>query len=147
MDGMAKVVSVRVPEDLADWLDGYAERRGVKRGDLIATALAGFREDCESGVPELRRTAELQAYTNRAEERGVGDCPSREGDLGHVWGGGPSNACSFCGAAGRADHDPSLAPGEQAGHFAQATLARAELFSRLRQPQSVRGTTAAEKRS
>jgi hypothetical protein len=67
MDGMAKVVSVRVPEDLADWLDGYAERRGVTRGALVLSALVEFRDSAERGVPDLDRAPRIRAAESAHE--------------------------------------------------------------------------------
>lgn len=50
-----KVVSLRLPEELLDWATAYAKERGVARSDLLVQGLQSFREDCEAGVPEIRR--------------------------------------------------------------------------------------------
>lgn len=74
-------------------------------------------------------------------EVGVGDCPDRAEGLGHVWagtdpakGGDSRNSCRFCKRPGR----DNFFEGETGGFFAEATAARAELFSRLGQPASVK---------
>lgn len=144
---MGKAHAVRLSDEVSEWVEVYAEKRGVKPSDLLRTAIEDFKVDAEAGVPEIRRTAREQAYAVNTGAVGVGDCPRRPGELGHVWGGGEGNACSFCGALGRADHDPSLPLAEQEGHFARATAARAELFANLRTPQSIKGTTSDEKRA
>jgi predicted transcriptional regulator len=80
-----KVVSVRVPEEVADWLDEYAKARGASRAEVIESALAGFKDDCERGVPELRKLAREQAsYTGRVRSAGSGTARSA------VWGSGMS---------------------------------------------------------
>lgn len=56
---MTKVLSLRVPDDLAAWADEYAGLRGVTRQDLLVSALESFREGCLSGVPELRARIRL----------------------------------------------------------------------------------------
>lgn len=74
-------------------------------------------------------------------DRGVDDCPERGEGLGHVWagtdpekGGDSRNSCRFCKHPGR----DNVFENESGGYFAEATAARAELFSRLRQPASVK---------
>ena len=130
---MSKVLSLRVPDGLAEWADEYAEARGVKRADLLVSALESFREDCERGVPEIRERAREQAALSRGDqdERGVGDCPDRPGVLGHIWRMGEDrvNRCRFCGVLGR--------------EFLQgASERRAELFAGLRTPRSAHVGTA-----
>jgi predicted transcriptional regulator len=144
---MSKVVSARVPDDLAEWLDEYAGERGVSRQALLETALAGFRDDCAAGVPEIRAMAARQAANAVATaEQGVGDCPGRGEGLGHVWQRGErGTACRFCRTPGRSERINGEAVGEP-GFFERATAERVALFATLRQPQSVRGTTAAEKK-
>lgn len=65
-------------------------------------------------------------------------CPENAGGS-HVWagvdearGGDPRNSCRHCGRPGRDGKD------EQGGFLGEATAARAELFSRLEQPKSVK---------
>jgi hypothetical protein len=49
-----KVMSLRVPVDLAAWAESYAEQRGVKRVVLLETALTRLREAVLAGdVPDL----------------------------------------------------------------------------------------------
>jgi hypothetical protein len=67
---MTKIVTVRVPDDLREWLDGYAKERGVDRSTVLLTAIASFREDCQGGTPDLR--------VRPAPARRAGP-PSREG--------------------------------------------------------------------
>lgn len=150
----AKVLSVRVPEELAAWLDEYAKERGVSRTDLLASALASFREDAKAGVPDLRtKIAEVRAASRSATLaalQGIGNCPKRPGELGHVWGSHkthPNRPCTFCGLYGRAGHDPSKSPEEQEGFFAQATRERVELFAQLKAPNSVKGIPSSNARS
>lgn len=50
---MTKVLSLRVPDDLAEWASAYAEKRGVTKQALLEEAVRSFREDCEGGVPDL----------------------------------------------------------------------------------------------
>jgi predicted transcriptional regulator len=129
-------ISVRVPEPLLKWLDEYARERGTSRTALIETALAGFREDAERGVPELRRAAREQTYVRdkAAElEQGVGVCPKRAPGLGHVWAGvhasGDSrNPCRFCGTPGRQARDAQGRPVGEPGFFERATDGRSDVF-------------------
>lgn len=130
---MSKVV--RVDDELAAWLEGYAKERGAAMSDVVSTALAGFKDDCERGVPELRRAAREQTYAARTVQ-GSGDCPQRAGDLPHEWGSGEERPCVYCGMPGRAAHDPAR---PQRGHLAQAAARRAEVFANLRTPDSIAG--------
>jgi hypothetical protein len=50
---VTKVLTARVPDELADWAEGYARERGVTRQALIEMALADFRESCRGGVPDV----------------------------------------------------------------------------------------------
>jgi hypothetical protein len=50
---MSKVVSGRVPDELADWLDAYAKERGVTRASVLASAIVALRGDAAGGVPEV----------------------------------------------------------------------------------------------
>lgn len=47
-------ISANVPEDLYDWLEGYARSRGVMKTTIIRAALQEFRELSRGGVPYLR---------------------------------------------------------------------------------------------
>jgi hypothetical protein len=50
---VTKVLSLRVPDDLAEWASAYAKERGVTRQALIEGALRSFREGCQGGVSEF----------------------------------------------------------------------------------------------
>jgi Arc/MetJ-type ribon-helix-helix transcriptional regulator len=50
---MSKMVSLRLPDDVAEWVESYRQGRGWSRAELIGAALRSFREDCEGGVPEV----------------------------------------------------------------------------------------------
>jgi len=131
------MVSLRLPEELLVWATEYAEARGVSRTELLASALVSFREDCESGVPELRQAARASSSVRRPDGEGVGDCPDRPGELGHVWLPASEDGrrpCRFCGTPGRGD-----AVSREEGFFEQATKSRAELFATLRAPDSAFG--------
>jgi hypothetical protein len=136
---VTKVLSLRVPDDLAEWAEGYAKERGVTRQALIEGALVSFREDCEAGVPELRAAARRQSSV--ADDRGVGDCPERPDGFGHVWSSAKVDStrpCRFCGALGRGRRNER---GEvvEPGFFEGATSERALLYARLRAPESAHG--------
>jgi hypothetical protein len=47
-----RVLSVRLPVALVDWIDAYGGERGMSRAVLVALALEGLREDARSGVPD-----------------------------------------------------------------------------------------------
>lgn len=130
---MTKVLSLRVQDDLAEWADEYAEKRGVTRQALLEEGLRSFRSDCESGVPEIREAARSQASLARAVV-GVGDCPKNAS--GHVFAShsvDSRRSCVHCHRLGR-DNE-----GQAGGFFHEATAARAELFSMLRAPKSSHG--------
>lgn len=48
-----KVLTARVPGELAEWADSYAVSRGSTRQAVIRAALVAFRRDCAGGVPDL----------------------------------------------------------------------------------------------
>lgn len=50
---MAKVLSVRVDDDLAQWVESYAQQRDASRTQVHEAALVAFRGLCETGVPDL----------------------------------------------------------------------------------------------
>jgi hypothetical protein len=138
---VSKAHAVRLGEDLSAWVESYAAERGVKASDLLRTAIEAFREDCEAGVPEIRALAREQAGMRsaaQAQVRGVGDCPKRPEGFGHVWGEGDERPCRFCRAPGRQKRVEGTPVGEP-GHFERATASRAELFHRLRTPDSIKG--------
>jgi predicted transcriptional regulator len=135
----AKMVSLRLDEELLEWADAYAKERGVSRTALLESALASFRVDAESGVPELREAARRQSSVE--DDRGVGDCPERPDGFGHVWSSAKvdsSRPCRFCGALGRGRRNER---GEvvEPGFFEGATSERALLYARLRAPESAHG--------
>lgn len=97
---MTVVVSARLDDELGGWLAEYAAARGVTRQALVETALAGFMEDCKSGVPEIRERARRQSVV-RDDAQGVGEC--RKGKAGHVWETvDGQRRCKFCAMPGRA---------------------------------------------
>lgn len=115
---MSKMVSVRLEDELVAWLDGYAEKRGVSRTELLGSAIESFRDDCERGVPDLRRAVrELRC------EPKPGECVCPVFDDGRR---GFRQACPVHGGRSRED-------------FARLTAERSELFSRLKPPASVHG--------
>lgn len=120
---MSKVLSLRVEDDLADWVDSYAESRGVSRQVLLEGALASFKEDCEGGVPELR--AKIRKVQAQSEPRdGECLCPTFLLPNGKPKRGF-KQACPVHGQKTRED-------------FARACKERAELFEGLRAPASVK---------
>jgi predicted transcriptional regulator len=145
-DGMAKAHAVRLDDETTEWLDRYAEERGTDKGTILRSAIESFRDDCERGVPELRRAAREQTYVRdkAAElEQGVGVCPKRAPGLGHVWAGvhasGDSrNPCRFCGTPGRQARDAQGRPVGEPGFFEKATDGRSDVFRQLRAPASVK---------
>jgi predicted transcriptional regulator len=152
----SKSVTVRLDEGLLAWADRVAAEQGATRTDVLAAAVAAFREESEAGMPELREMAKRQAYVPSAPEalaalQGVGDCPDRPGELGHIWKSAKEDdrrSCRFCGMPGRdnlarRDAKGNLRP-DEGGFFAQATAERVELFSRMRTPDSARGIKAKE---
>lgn len=133
----AKMVSLRLPEELAAWAEAYAAQRGVSRTDLLIEGLVSFREDCERGVPEIREQI-------REVVRGVGDCPKSDG--GHVFRSHAEDSerrCRHCGLAGRLSRPNDKAVKETPNHLDQATAARAALFAGLK-PRMVNGSGKAE---
>jgi hypothetical protein len=139
---MAKMVSLRLPEELLEWADGYAVTRGVSRTDLLVEGLRSFKEDCESGVPEIRAMAARQSSVR--PEKGVGDCPKNSG--GHVWASprvDPERPCVHCGLRGRLSQPVGKVVPVHRSHLGEASADRAELFSRLKVPmQSGTGKVA-----
>jgi hypothetical protein len=127
----AKMVSLRLDEELLEWADAYAKEREVSRTALLESALVSFREDCKAGVPELREAARRQSSVRETE--GVGECPFHEG--GHVFAPpskDPLRRCEHCGLRGRG-------PKGEDSFLQTATSERALLFARLRAPESAHG--------
>lgn len=119
---MTKVLSLRVPDDLAAWVESYADQRGVTRQALIEEGLRSFMEDCSSGVPEIRARVRAQSYSAQREKQGVGECPKSK--VGHVWKMVDGvRACEFCGLPGKA-------------FLADFGRARAEMFSGFKPPMT-----------
>lgn len=130
---MSEVLSVRVPDELKVWANEEAEKRGIPVGKLLEQGLLSFREDCEQGIPELRAMAARQS--SFTEHVGVGDCPERPEGLGHVFKEPSEDSlrrCRHCDLQGRGGRD-------DVSYLTMATAERAELFSRLRCPDSVKG--------
>lgn len=150
-------VTVRLDEGLLQWADEYAKKQGATRTDLLASAIESFRADCEAGVPEIRDMAKRQAYAPTAPEalaalQGVGDCPDRPGELGHIWKSAKEDdrrSCRFCGMPGRdnlarRDEKGNLRP-DAGGFFGKATAERSEMFRKLRTPDSAKGIKSKER--
>jgi len=62
---MSKVLSVRVDDGLAEWVDAYAKERGKARQEVLLAAVRCFREDCRGGVPELGPVEATAAKASR----------------------------------------------------------------------------------
>jgi hypothetical protein len=50
---MSKLVSLRLEDELAEWVDSYRVSRGWARAELIDAALRSYREETLTGVPDL----------------------------------------------------------------------------------------------
>jgi hypothetical protein len=139
---MAKVVSLRLPDDLLEWADEYAKQRSVNRTDLLVEGLRSFKEDCERGVPEIRAAIERQSSLSGRKLtalQGVGDCPDRPGELGHVWKSpreDPERPCVYCGLRGRLSRPIGVEVEEHPNFLDQVTRERTEVFSGLAAPMS-----------
>lgn len=144
---MAKLpVAVRLDPALVEWLDGYAEKRGVSRQVLLESAIDSFVDDAERGVPELRAALKRQSAVAAGEEAGVGDCPRRSGALGHVFRPAtedPVRPCRFCGLAGRLERPVGKTLVDAPNHLSAASAERSALFSRLH-PAMVSGAGKAK---
>lgn len=149
---MADVVTLRLPKHLLEWSTEYAKTRGVTRTDLLVQGLESFKRDCERGVPEIAERLKVQSSV-RTEARqaalealqGVGNCPERPGELGHIWKSpreDPLRSCTHCGLHGREPHGDG--PNEGGGFFAAATAERTELFASVKAPMES-GTGKPEK--
>jgi hypothetical protein len=133
-----KVFSAKVPEDLARWVDDYASERGVSRSEILQAALRGLREDAKSGVPDLpapeppqpsrpgrtRVPGELSYVFGKPCRGAVHRWDVRDDDGRGIPG---QSVCVDCGWRKRTRED-----------FARATAERADLFARLRTPESVK---------
>lgn len=78
---MAKVLSVRVDDDLAEWVEGYASRRGAKRAQVHEAALRAFRDLCASGVPDLPEARQGGRPRGEAKPATVTPIMSRRDEL------------------------------------------------------------------
>jgi hypothetical protein len=133
---MAKVVSLRLPEDLLEWADVYAESRGVSRTDLLVEGLRSFKDDCDSGVPEIRaaiaRQSSVKDPAKLAALQGVGNCPERPGELGHIWTSpreNPERPCVHCGLLGRQSRPVGEMVVAKPNYLDMATGERHRVFS------------------
>jgi hypothetical protein len=139
---MAKMVSLRLPEELLEWADEYSKTRGVSRTDLLIEGLASFKDDCERGVPEIRAAVARQSSVNPAglaALQGVGNCPERPGELGHIWRSpreDPERPCVHCGLRGRLNRPLGQPVVEHPNYLDIATSERTEVFSRLSTPMT-----------
>lgn len=127
-----KVLSVRVDVALAEWVDEYAEQRGVSRQVLLENALRDFKDDCARGVPEFRERVKRQSYAGKVNCQG-------ERSAVHPWV--TKNGVQVCKECGK------VKPSRE--DFARATADRSELHSRLEAPASVKrwGKAAGEDQS
>lgn len=67
---MAKVLSVRLDDELEAWLAAYSRERGVKASQVVKTALASLRDDAGRSVPDLEQEPSEPAVPNRAARAG-----------------------------------------------------------------------------
>jgi hypothetical protein len=126
---VTKVLTARVPDELADWAEGYARERGVTRQALIEEAVRSLKEDAEGGVPDIRDRASRQVATPS------GECPKNA--EGHVWASpreDPERPCVFCGLRGRLTRPVGQATEERPNGLDEATKDRTEFFSGLQVP-------------
>lgn len=129
------VKTVRVDESIGEWLDGYADKRGVKVQELLEAAIASFIEDAKAGVPDLKKLIRThrEAMAPKAPGSSTDEadcaCPKFENNQR-----GFRNSCPVHGGKTRED-------------FAKATKARGELFRGLRTPDSIKGYSAAAKKA
>jgi hypothetical protein len=142
--------SLRLADELWEWLASEAKRLDTDRTKLIERVLDRYRDSGEAAVAELRAMTLRQSGPSASEAlaalQGVGDCPDRPGELGHIWKSAKDDerrSCRFCGRPGR----DNLKKDESGGFFAEATGERVELFSRLRTPDSAKGIKPKEKAS
>lgn len=115
-----KMVSLRLEEGLLAWADAYAEGRGVSRSELLEQAVLSYKDDCDRGVPEFRERLRRQQAVKTPKD---GECSCPVLPNGRR---GFKVKCPVHGGRTRED-------------FARLTRERAELFSQLRTPDSVRG--------
>lgn len=131
-DAKDKVLSVRVDDGLADWVDAYAKERGVSRQVLLENALQDFKDDAARGVPEFRERVKRQSYAGKVNCQG-------ERSAVHPWV--TKNGVQVCEACGK------VKPSRE--DFARATADRSEVFDGLEAPASVKrwGKAAGEDQS
>jgi hypothetical protein len=111
----------------------------VSRQVLLESAIDSFVGDCERGVPELRAALKRQSAVAAGVEAGVGDCPRREGALGHVFrppSEDPVRPCRFCGIKGRACRPVGQPVDKAPGYLSEASSERSAVFSRLHAPMT-----------
>ena len=65
---MSNTLTVRLPEDLADWLEESARKAGVSRGRIVRTELERARDAAER--PFLRFAGAVSGAPNLSERRG-----------------------------------------------------------------------------
>lgn len=153
---MAKVLSGRVDEDLAAWVEAYADERGVSRSAVLEAALKGLREDAKSGVPDLPKPERVptpqqkgtdhwreptQAEIASARERHP-DLPlARLQRLARAEARLADMGLPAAPASPSADEPADLEKGvpRQGGDFSRLTHARGEFFADLKTPESITG--------
>lgn len=156
---MSKSVTVRLSDEGLGWADSYASERGVSRTVLLENALRSFRENCESGTPELEITPEVKlkpgecpvvrlqdrisyvrgpfpTYGEPVEPPGALKFVCSRGDCG--WTSEKIERCPehrrFSVPRGSASRRIIVAPPEHKwtrDDFARLTRERAEMFSRV----------------
>jgi hypothetical protein len=134
-------VDLRMDEALIERIDAAAKEAGSDRTAFLETAALGLLDD------STRSPLDIDPEVNRARLavlQGVGNCPERPGELGHVWAGvnasgDERNPCKFgCGEFGHQARDKDGRPTGPEGHFERATRMRTEIFTMLNQPASVK---------
>lgn len=142
---MTKVMSLRLDDELAAWVDRYAKERGVNRTQVLEGAVLSLQEGAKAGVPDLpqaktsspKRAAkampEEQSYARRC--RGAVHRWDVAAADGRAIPG--ESRCLDCGWVKRG-REQQGAQDEPSGDFSQAAADRALLFARMRQPESVK---------
>jgi len=138
-----KMMSLRLADDLRDWVQAYADQRGVSRSAVIEAAVRGLRADAEAGVPDLPEPEAVPAPGEKGTahwrdptEEELASARARFPDLP------PDRLLRLARAEARqVDMGlPQPKPREEATRedLAVSAKARSEFFAKLRQPESVK---------
>lgn len=65
---MGNTLTIRLPKDLAEWLDNAARRSGVSRGRIVRTELEKARNSAE--LPFLRWAGAVSGSANLSTRKG-----------------------------------------------------------------------------